>query len=83
MPDHLQRDERGLCSCPLCCRDVFRKDDQSGGFPDAVIWRGLMVIEAAKAVAAGASMDEAIALAENLRDRTHLFAALSTLNILP
>jgi DegV family protein with EDD domain len=43
---------------------------------------GLMVIEAAKAIAKGASMEEAIAAAENIRDRTHLFAALSTLKYL-
>jgi DegV family protein with EDD domain len=43
---------------------------------------GLMAIEAAKAIAGGASMDEAVAVAENLRDRTHLFAALSTLKYL-
>jgi len=43
---------------------------------------GLMAIEAAKAIATGASMDEAIAAAVNLRDRTHLFAALSTLKYL-
>jgi len=43
---------------------------------------GLMVIEAAKAIKKGASMSEAITAAENLRDRTHLFAALSTLKYL-
>jgi DegV family protein with EDD domain len=43
---------------------------------------GLMVIEAAKAIANGASMETAVAAAENLRDRTHLFAALSTLKYL-
>jgi len=43
---------------------------------------GLMAIEAAKAIAAGASMEEALAAAENLRDRTHIFAALSTLKYL-
>jgi len=43
---------------------------------------GLMSIEAAKAIAEGASMDEAVAAAENLRDRTHIFAALSTLKYL-
>jgi DegV family protein with EDD domain len=43
---------------------------------------GLMAIEAAKAIANGASMEEAIAAAENIRDRTHLFAALSTLKYL-
>ena len=43
---------------------------------------GLMAIEAAKAIANGASMDEAIAQAENIRSRTHLFAALSTLKYL-
>jgi DegV family protein with EDD domain len=43
---------------------------------------GLMAIEAAKAIANGASMDEAISEAENIRGRTHLFAALSTLKYL-
>jgi DegV family protein with EDD domain len=43
---------------------------------------GLMSIEAAKAIANGASMDEAVAMAVNLRDRSHLFAALSTLKYL-
>ena len=43
---------------------------------------GLMAIEAAKAIANGASMNEAVAAAENLRDRSHLFAALSTLKYL-
>jgi DegV family protein with EDD domain len=41
-----------------------------------------MAIEASKAITDGASIDEAVALAENLRDRTHLFAALSTLKYL-
>jgi DegV family protein with EDD domain len=43
---------------------------------------GLMAIEAAKAIENGAGMDEAIIAAENIRDRTHLFAALSTLKYL-
>jgi len=64
----------------------------AGMFPDKIIkvvdsrsvayGEGLMVIEAAKAIANGASMNEAITAAENLRDRTHLFAALSTLKYL-
>jgi DegV family protein with EDD domain len=43
---------------------------------------GLMAIAAAKAIANGASMDEAVTAAEDLRDRTHLFAALSALKYL-
>lgn len=43
---------------------------------------GLMVIEAAKAIAAGASMEEAVTLAEDLRNRTHIFGALSTVKYL-
>jgi len=43
---------------------------------------GLMAIAAAKAIANGASMDQAVTAAEDLRDRTHLFAALSTLKYL-
>lgn len=44
--------------------------------------QGLMVLEAAKVIADGKSIDEAIAIAEDLRERTHLFAALSTLKYL-
>jgi DegV family protein with EDD domain len=44
--------------------------------------QGLMAIEAAKAIAGGASIDEAVLAAEALRARTHLFAALSTLKYL-
>jgi DegV family protein with EDD domain len=43
---------------------------------------GLMAIEAAKSISNGASMDEAVVAAEDLRGRTHLFAALSTLKYL-
>jgi DegV family protein with EDD domain len=43
---------------------------------------GLMAMEAARAIADGASLDQAVAAAINLRDRTHLFAALSTLKYL-
>jgi DegV family protein with EDD domain len=44
--------------------------------------QGLMVIEAARAIANGASIDEAVAAAEALRNRTHIFGALSTLKYL-
>ncbi|MGD0752738.1 MAG: DegV family protein, partial [Anaerolineales bacterium] len=43
---------------------------------------GLMAIEAAKAIANDASLDEAVAAAVDLRVRTHLFASLSTLKSL-
>ncbi|HVM73093.1 MAG TPA: DegV family protein [Anaerolineales bacterium] len=43
---------------------------------------GLMAIEAAKAIAEGGSMDEAVAAAVKIRARTHLFGALSTLRYL-
>jgi DegV family protein with EDD domain len=61
-------------------------------FPDRIIkvvdsrtvafGEGLMAIEAAKAIANGATIDGAVAAAEDLRERTHLFAALSTLKYL-
>ena len=44
--------------------------------------QGLMAIEAAKAIANGASIEAAVAAAEDLRERSHLFAALSTVKYL-
>ncbi|NCP86237.1 DegV family protein [bacterium] len=41
--------------------------------------QGFMVLAAAKAAASGATLDEARAAAENIRDRTFFFGALSTL----
>jgi DegV family protein with EDD domain len=41
--------------------------------------QGYMVLMAAEAIANGASIDEAIRLAEDVRNRTHLFGALATL----
>ncbi len=46
------------------------------------IGQGFMVLSAAQALAAGASMEEAIASAESVRERTHLFVVLDTLKYL-
>ena len=67
-----------LSAAEMCTgRNIKVRDSRTVAFGE-----GLMAIEAAKAIASGASMQEAVAAAENLRDRTHLFAALSTLKYL-
>jgi DegV family protein with EDD domain len=58
-------------------RPITVVDSQS-----ATMGEGFMVLAAAEAVQAGASANEALARALEIRERTHLYAALSTLKYL-
>jgi len=58
-------------------RDITVVDTQS-----VTMGQGFMAIAAAEAVAAGASVQEAIAAAEDVRARSYLYGALSTLKYL-
>lgn len=58
------------------------KDIQVVNTRSLAIQQGFMVIAAAEAIAGGATMDEAIAVAMDVAERTFFFAALSTLKYL-
>ncbi len=69
-------------SARQACEFFPGKDIQVVDTRSLCIEQGFMVLAAAEAVAKGASVKEAIAAAESSRERSHLFAALSTLKYL-
>ncbi len=67
----------------LTAKDLYPdRDIQVVDTRTVTLGQAFMVLAAAEAIAAGASMDEAIAAAIDVRERTELFAALPTLKYL-
>jgi len=73
----------GTYNAALAARDLLpERDVKVIDTQNLSMGQGYMVLAAAEAAQQGASMEQVIAHAEDIRDRTHLFAALSTLKYL-
>lgn len=73
----------GTYAAACNARDLFPQADITVLDSQSLsIGQGFMVLAAAEALEAGADVAEAVAAAESVRSRTHLFAALDTLEYL-